>query len=363
MNQADDSPEDILTRARRGRLSSAEQLQLRELLDKSPEARLLYRAGRAFDREGLALSDDDRRFERMVQRVRQHQSKARRSVPLRWRTAIAVAAGVLLGAAAVGAIELSKSWVESRRAKSPPSAEPGASNTHSAPPSRAYAPRLGELPAAKPAAEPAVSVPANPVPAVAAFSDAPESGRAAPKVAPTQPVLPVVVAAEPPTSEVPPDPVPPLIDADTSLASRDDIATNARSDLAPVPALEARQTPAELFLLANRARVGGDVQTAIAMYSKLQTQHPQSQEAQTARLSLGMLYLQRHQAGAALVQFRTYRSAGSGPGLAEALYGEAEALGQLGRVSEQQAALREIVTRFPGSAYATQAQKRLVEPN
>jgi TolA-binding protein len=114
----------------------------------------------------------------------------------------------------------------------------------------------------------------------------------------------------------------------------------------------------ELFAKANQARREGRTTEAIQAYEELQLQYPQSAGAKHADLSLAELYLQRGSADAALARFRLYSG---GPLKAEALWGEARALRQLGRIQEECQALETLVQQYPGSAYATAARKRLEE--
>jgi TolA-binding protein len=71
-----------------------------------------------------------------------------------------------------------------------------------------------------------------------------------------------------------------------------------------------------------------------------------------------MLLLRQGQAGRALGEFEAYER-GSGASRAEALWGKAQALQKLGRASDEKAALRELVEKYPHAAYTAAAQKRL----
>jgi TolA-binding protein len=106
----------------------------------------------------------------------------------------------------------------------------------------------------------------------------------------------------------------------------------------------------------------GDSRRAISLYQRLETEFPHSAEALSARLSLGILYLNSAQARLALEQFRAYRALSQGPTLGEALWGESQALHQLGQRSEERGVLQELLARFPESVYAAAAKKRLAEP-
>jgi len=69
MNAYRDCCEDWIARAKRGGLSETEQRQFRELLASSLEARLLYEAGCAFDRESCVVAGDDARLGRIARKL------------------------------------------------------------------------------------------------------------------------------------------------------------------------------------------------------------------------------------------------------------------------------------------------------
>jgi tetratricopeptide (TPR) repeat protein len=125
-----------------------------------------------------------------------------------------------------------------------------------------------------------------------------------------------------------------------------------------VPATTPSDPTADaLFASANRERIRGNAGGAIALYERLRAEFPRSTEAAACNVTLGVLYLQLGQAERALGAFR--RS----PATAEALWGQAQALRQLGRPQEERLVLEDIVRRHGGSAYAPAAQKRLAELN
>ena len=128
------------------------------------------------------------------------------------------------------------------------------------------------------------------------------------------------------------------------------------------PKPEPGATAGELFRAANQARMQADSARAIALYRRLETEFPNSAEAVSARLSLGMLYLHSGQASTALEQFRAYRALSRGPTLGDALWGESQALRQLGQRTAERRVLEELLERFPDSVYAAAAKKRLAEP-
>jgi TolA-binding protein len=323
MTRDPDFSDDLLARARRAPLSEAEERRLRELLASSVESRLLYEAGCAFDREAPVQAGDDARIEHMLRHVEKRAEPAPRRQPQRLGRALAM--GLLLGTAAVAAVELGRvvftpGHVGDVRTAAAPSASP---------PARLVAPlpapvRNDVAPLASSA--PSAAVPSSP--ARAAVRPATRADTAALAPVPTPP-------ADVESSETEPSPAVP--DGDHPTAS-------------------------QLFSLANRARVAGEVDSAISTYRRLELEYPQSSEAVTARLSLGMLYLQKGAAERALEQFKAYRAVAHGPALAEALFGEARALERLGRREEERARLRELLEKFPRSAYAAAARKRLDEP-
>lgn len=236
--------------------------------------------------------------EQLIERVtrRLEPKRVERRLLPRWRFAAGVAAGLVLAAAGALGLELTRAWIRP------------------------------ELPVAAPPA-------------------APDAART-----PTpRPVSPA------PTAE----PVPP---ASTTSGERAVLPGPAKSrvrELAPAMPAESRQPAHELFAAANRARSRGDTALAMALYRQLQSEQPRSPEAGASRLSLGMLLLQKGEPALALEQFRAYRQDNPAAMSAEALFSEAEAHRQLGRHEDERRALGELTARFPQSAYAVAAAKRL----
>ncbi len=329
MSSDSDSNDDLLIRARRDALRPDEQRRLRELLPSSSQARLLFEAGCAFDREAVVLPGDDQRIERMVRAVRAREAR-RRAPALRRAHWQALAVGVLVGAGAVAAVGVSKSLLlPAPQASAQAAAAPRERGGHGTAPSDRAAPLSTTSGAAATSSAAARSV-------VVAPSTASES---TPGRQPEPNKAPVVG----PGASAP------------SSARFDDVGQNR-------PAAGPSQTAGELFAEANRLRVQADSARAIAAYQRLESEFPNSSEALIARLSLGMLYLQARQPNLALEQFRAYRARGQGPTLGEALWGESLALHQLKRRTEERAVLQELLDRFPDSAYANAARKRLSEP-
>jgi TolA-binding protein len=151
-------------------------------------------------------------------------------------------------------------------------------------------------------------------------------------------------------------------------AVTDAAATLVPSAIVAVPAVTRASPPnkadnegaAALFSEAALARREGNAEKAIALLDSLQQRFPGSREARSSDMTLGSLHLQRGAAAAALEHFARYLRAAPRGGLAsEALWGEAQALTALGRRAEAEARLRQLVERFPGSAYAAAARVKL----
>jgi len=177
------------------------------------------------------------------------------------------------------------------------------------------------------------------------------------------------------------EPAPAPISARKAKASRKDVSraapeaplpTAERAALAPVEAPLARKpsvtpsvTPAEraagLFHEANNARRDGDLPRARRLYGQLIATHPSSDEAGLARVSLGRLLLAAGDARGAERELRRYLASGGGQLQEEALVGQAQSLGLLGRTGEERAAWKRLLEAHPRSVYAAQAKQRLAE--
>jgi TolA-binding protein len=99
----------------------------------------------------------------------------------------------------------------------------------------------------------------------------------------------------------------------------------------------------------------------MALLRQLEHRFPMSSEAAAGHLSLGMLLLQGGQPAAALGELRSYRTQGAGAMVPEALWGESQALRELGRSDEERSTLQNLLGGYPTSAYAAAARKRLAE--
>lgn len=308
--------EDFIARSRRGVLSALEERQFRELLERSLEARLLYEAGNAFERESSVMPGDDARLERIIRKLHSG-SKRRRVHTLARGTGVGVILGLIVVGAAAAAVNYSKGLT------TPPEPAPA--------PSSANASRGARHPA-----------PFKPSTASSSVTPEASSGASA--------ELPVHVPASPKPVAAPALPR----EAQSARANPSSIG---RFEDVVEPAAPAA-TPSDLFSEANRARVQGDVAHALAVYGRLLGEFSTSREAQAARISAGMLHLQQGHTKQALQEFQTYVANG-GPMMAEALWGEARAWAALEQPENERQALSRIVLQYPQSAYAASARARL----
>lgn len=123
------------------------------------------------------------------------------------------------------------------------------------------------------------------------------------------------------------------------------------------------RSPSELFADAKQARAAGDNAKAIAISRLLEETFPSSPEGILTHLSLGVLYLEQGQPDLALQEYKIYRHIGSSLIMAEALWGEEQALQRLGRTSEERAVLEELLRNYPHSVYVAAAEQRLAALN
>jgi len=296
----DDESTDVLCATRRRALAADEQAKLEASLTRSVEARVLHYAGWAFDGDGDARTDDDL----LIERIAREAASRAEGAPARgvWHAGrrrvgtVALAALALASSAAAGAGVIY--WVGT-------SAAERANPTDEAAQERRSAGLSAEVPSAHRTADVA-KPPASSRPGVAATE-----GRR----------------------------------VTTSVSAR-----------VKKPARPA--DPAELFRQANARRLAGDSSGAVVAYRRLIRLHPATREASVAQLSLAKLLLAGGDAAGALKSFRAYSAAGGALG-AEALWGESQALGRMGRREKQRNVLRRLLARHPKSAYAKAARKQL----
>jgi len=314
---------DLLARARRSVLSSAERTELEGALEKVPESRLLLRAGLEFDAEASAAGGDEELILRIARKVERHrfsngvisacdddQDLPRPSQPARPFAPLLVAALYLVIGAAAGVAGAATYFGLPSVTGKAPDAIRGANQQ--APAAKALGERQVPIELKAPPVEPQLPLELK-VPPVAS---------SAPSLMPAQPRSPSVLGRV-------------------------------------VPANPPAPGPAELYAIANRARVQGNSDAAIQAYLELQARFPGSPEAIASRLALGNLYLVSHHALAALEQFRAHQAAGGAGFGAESAWGIAAALAELGRREEERAALFELLARYPRSGYETVARRKL----
>jgi len=322
----DDESTDLLAEARRRVLSRDEEARLEELVEGSPEARIMHYAGWSFDRDSSAREGDDVLVAKLASRIVERSSKPI-TIPVRrrQRPLVAVLAAALAVASTAGAGVGVVYFVQTSEQA-----------THVAPP--VVVPQSPTR-ALRRHATPRIS-PSEPVPA-AAPSDGPA-------------VFPLAAA----TSDPAPGPESRALRSapapDSAPARITDSAAASSKPL--VPKGDALSAPS-LFAQANEQRLAGDPRGAIVLYQMLTERHPGSREANLAELSLGKLLLQTGDSSGALTHFR--RAGSSGALRSEALWGEANALKALGRTSEERQTLERLLALHPDGAYAPAVRKRL----
>lgn len=317
-----DSFDELSARARRGELSRPEQQRLDTFLKASFEARVWHEAGRQLDAEDSVLPGDHAAVERVMQRalaalapseretnVRSSyicpasETGVRRGARRRW--VLLLVAATLFGVSAAAASVQGVRWWRAHARELTVPAQVVAPGAPAAVPKRPAAARR-EVP--------------SPLPA---------------------PSADVAMAAAP------------LV---ASVTSAESVATRST----PPAASHESQDAAALFSAAALARREGNAGKAVALLDSLQQRFPGSREARSSDMTLGSLHLQRGAAAAALEHFGRYlRAAPRGELASEALWGQAQALTALGRQSQAQERLRQLLERFPGSPYAAAARVKL----
>jgi TolA-binding protein len=165
-------------------------------------------------------------------------------------------------------------------------------------------------------------------------------------------------AARPPSAAASePAPTPPQ-SRSAGAAPKRSVPNPPASDLSKAED-DVALSAAELFSNANQARRASDPARATRLYRLLQRKFPGSEEAQLSWVTLGSLQLNGGNPAGALSTFNRYLSRGGRSLEAEALYGQAQALRQLGRSGEERNAWERLLARYPGSGYAPQARERL----
>jgi tetratricopeptide (TPR) repeat protein len=153
----------------------------------------------------------------------------------------------------------------------------------------------------------------------------------------------------PPAHAVPTDPV--EIEVEAAPPPR---------DFAPRPApVVARDLLAEANRLRGQRRFG-DADRAYRLVIRTE---PRGREAYVARIASASLKLEHlgDPAGAARLYRQALGAGSSGALAAEAQYGLARSYRRLGQAEAESRALALVVSRYPSSAYASAAQRRLAE--
>jgi TolA-binding protein len=294
---------DLVTRARRYRLSQAEQVRLADHLCVCAPCRREQQIGADFDAIGTLRPGDDRLIAELAQRTVERLSK--RPEPRRRSRSLSIAAALacILFSAGAGA-----GVVWHLRTSSPP-----VQSVSSAPVMHA--------------------APEDPIATVASPADGADVSLPSPTVVrqPSNPKVlrPTRIAASPPAAS---------------------------------PVESSGETAAALFASANRERRQARAAAAIALYDELQRRHPGSEEARVSHVSLGRLLLERGAWSDALSQLDQYLTTSPDGLLApEALFGKAQALQALGRREEERNTWTRLLTRFADSVYAPHARRRIEE--
>jgi hypothetical protein len=340
MSKANDFPENLIARVRRGALACGEQAELERLLAASATLRVSHQVGRDFDRIAAVQAGDEQRVARFVAaalRARRRSWRGRlgaRRMSV-WMLAAAVfgCCGVAYGlrgvlwpnrtsaVAAHATVRAQDTSTRSRRASAPrgEASEPNELSSDAA--------TMNSSSDSTNAAS--LTYPSS-------RSDAPvrSSDRSAPRA----------------SASLMPTPLPEAAAASNSVR----LAATA----AFAPEQPAEPTAASLLRLANAARSRGRTDEAVSLLREIQQRYRGSPEATLSLVSLGKLLLLKGAPEAALQQFSSYLFVG-GTLEEEALVGRAQALAALARSSEERSTWEALVARFPGSVYVARAQERL----
>ena len=312
--------EDLSVLSRRSVLSEPEQRRLDMCLSASPSLRSLHQVGRDFDQMRTATADDEALADRLVQAVQERHQSASMRLGASWnrRTLAGLSALSVLLVALGAAAGL---W----RARSLQTQD------HSAQVERAPTQAAGATP---------IKVYTMPTAPAASTESCPP------------------LCDKQDNQESSPDSNESLrVVKSSALPAANGSAASER--LSPSSVADSAK-PGELFSKANAARRRGDINQAAKLYLQLQTQYPQAAETALSAVMLARIELGRGAANSALKQFDRYLRIAPGGSLAqEALQGRAQALGQLGRKDDQDAAYRELLRRFPDSVYAPAARDHL----
>jgi TolA-binding protein len=138
------------------------------------------------------------------------------------------------------------------------------------------------------------------------------------------------------------------------------LSRRAASPRPGLPAPAEEPTAASLFERATLERQHRHASAAITLYRQLQRLYPNSNEARVSHVSLGRLLVDSAEPAAAIAQFDAYLTTpGDGLLAPEALFGKARALEAIGRTGEGRATWQRLLTSFADSVYASEARRHL----
>lgn len=168
------------------------------------------------------------------------------------------------------------------------------------------------------------------------------------------PVLADEIVAPP---EVEPGPVAPV------PVVRSTVKQRLRASDSSTSVAVVLEDPDALLRAANQARRARAFAEADRLYTDLQVRFPESRAARTSRVPHARLLLDTLDRPAeALDAFAAYLAADPRGTLSEeALVGQAQALGRLGREADARDAWRSLLGRFPESVHAPTAHSRIAE--
>jgi TolA-binding protein len=156
-----------------------------------------------------------------------------------------------------------------------------------------------------------------------------------------------------PTRVVAPPPV------QTAVAPVETVTAPIETVAAPVVVAPPKPTPSALLDAESDARRRGDYDRVMQLHAELTAAHPTSHEAQTSRITVARMLLDRGDANGALAGFDAYLANGSGELGEDAMAGRATALERLGRKEDARTAWSALVDKYPDSTYAAHAHARM----
>jgi TolA-binding protein len=293
---------DLVVRARRNALSTAESNAFAQAVGTSASVRTAYEIGSDLDLATRVRPGDEALLERALTRTfAESRPLRRRRLP---RVAAALAATLALASAAAATRQVIEWRAEARSAE---------------------VARVATVERASSNRAPGAGGPSAASPSAAALHDG--ATRTAPAAS---------LEAEPSA--------PPAL---------------ADGKAAPAPLRQA--TAASLFRDAGAARRAGDLARARALYTELESRFPGSSEARVSRVSLGKLLLSAGHAREAETAFAQYLRSGASDLREEALVGRADALRALGRSADERRARLDLIRRYPASVYANRTRERIAE--